>query len=219
MKTVNNKKNRIIKPGSFFLACFIVFTAALLWNLFHCTEYSWVSADLFLAEDAEESAGTAGIELKDDTPLVMRASSEQDDADRAAKGIGKKPRLRGAALLGYANSHLLKYTDETVSVEIVRIGTGEVVGSGTLALKNQTPYPNDETAVYIALSEPVTQLLPQELEIRFSASGLTRNGLLIAGGGAEKGKDRPFLWIPLVLKRFRTLQREWKRSWQVGRNW
>ena len=192
MKTVNNKKNRIIKPGSFFLACFIVFTAALLWNLFHCTEYSWVSADLFPAEDAEESAGTAGIELKDDTPLVMRASSEQDDADRAAKGIGKKPRLRGAALLGYANSHLLKYTDETVSVEIVRIGTGEVVGSGTLALKNQTPYPNDETAVYIALSEPVTQLLPQELEIRFSASGLTRNGLLIAGGGAEKGKDRPF---------------------------
>ena len=164
MKTVNNKKNRIIKPGSFFLACFIVFTAALLWNLFHCTEYSWVSADLFPAEDAEESAGTAGIELKDDTPLVMRASSEQDDADRAAKGIGKKPRLRGAALLGYANSHLLKYTDETVSVEIVRIGTGEVVGSGTLALKNQTPYPNDETAVYIALSEPVTQLLPQELE-------------------------------------------------------
>ncbi len=116
MKTVNNKKNRIIKPGSFFLACFIVFTAALLWNLFHCTEYSWVSADLFPAEDAEESAGTAGIELKDDTPLVMRASSEQDDEDRAAKGIGKKPRLRGAELLGYSQNFSIIDTDDQLKL-------------------------------------------------------------------------------------------------------
>lgn len=208
MKSRKNKKSRILKPGNFFLAYFIVITLVLLWNLFHCTEYSFPTVDLFPEGDAEllTKADSAGIELKDEEPLLMRTGSEADDEDNIAKKIGKKLRLRGVALLGYENSHALKYSEESVSVQVINKETGDVVGNGTLPLKNQTPYPNDETAVYITLSEAVTSMQPKELEIRFSASGLTRNGIFITGGTAAEGEEQPFgrlyyekkTWNPLT---------------------
>jgi hypothetical protein len=82
------------------------------------------------------------------------------------------------------------FSDETVTAEVFNLETKEKVGQGTLWLKNQTPYPNDETMVYIAFSETVEGLAPEQLEVRFSTSGLTRNGIFLYGekGASEEGR-------------------------------
>lgn len=211
MRAETNRKNRIGKPGIFFLAYFIIITVIFLWNLFHCTAYSWNTADLFLTDrmDSREAVQdtdlSSRIELLDDTPLVMRTAPD-DDTDHAPEKAEKKLRLRGIALLGYENTHGLKYSDETISVQVFNSGTGELVGRGALPLKYQTPFPNDETAVYIALSEPVTQMRLDELEIHFSTSGLTRNGIYASGDAALEGESVPYgrmyyekkSWNPLM---------------------
>lgn len=214
MRSGKNKKKRILKAGHIFLAYFVVITLILLWSLFHCTEYSWPTVNLFPVDGRESSAKpdpsgstetVQEVELKDDAPLFLRALAEQEEGEEITERIGKKPRLRGVALLGYKNSRSLKYSEETVTAQIVNTSTGEVVGSGTLPLRNQTPFSNEETAVYVTLSEPVTQMLPEELEVRFTASGLTRNGIFLSGGTAAEGQDVPFArlyyekkkWAPL----------------------
>ncbi len=214
MRSGNNKKKRFLKAGYIFLAYFAVITVILLWSLFHCTEYSWPTADLFpvdgqknsAAPDQMDSASTVQeIELKDDAPLFLQAAAGQEEAEEITERIGSKPRLRGVALLGYKNVRSLKYSEETVTAQVVNMATGEVVGSGTLPLRNQTPFSNEETAVYVTLSEPVTQMLPEELQVRFSTSGLTRNGIFLSGGTAAEGEEAPFArlyyekkkWAPL----------------------
>ena len=208
MKTSKKVKIPHISARIFFLGYFSVITVILLWNLFHCTEVSWSTADALSTEVSDSAAQTNGgnstqqtpdskaasvFELKDDSPLTVRAAEGKDKSESSANTYGKKPRLKGVALLGYKNTRSLLFSDETVTAEVVNIRTQEVAGSGTLLLKNQTIYPNDETIVYIALSEPVTQLLPEGLEIRFHTSGLTRNGIFIIGGTAGKGEEPPLV--------------------------
>ena len=190
MKTGKKKQPNTGKARTFFLVYFSVITLILLWNLFHCTEVSWITADAaaaVLSEESKEEKDSAegGVwELKDDTPLTVQAQADP------GKTFGHKPRLRGAALLGYENSRSLMFSDETVTAEVFNLETKEKVGQGTLWLKNQTPYPNDETMVYIAFSETVEGLAPEQLEVRFSTSGLTRNGIFLYGekGASEEGR-------------------------------
>ena len=190
MKTGKKKQPNTGKARTFFLVYFSVITLILLWNLFHCTEVSWITADAAaaaLSEESKEEKDSAedGVwELKDDTPLTVQAQADP------GKTFGHKPRLRGAALLGYENSRSLMFSDETVTAEVFNLETKEKVGQGTLWLKNQTPYPNDETMVYIAFSETVEGLAPEQLEVRFSTSGLTRNGIFLYGekGASEEGR-------------------------------
>lgn len=190
MKTGKKKQPNTGKARTFFLVYFSVITLILLWNLFHCTEVSWITADAAAAALSEESkeekdSAEGGVwELKDDTPLTVQAQADP------GKTFGHKPRLRGAALLGYENSRSLMFSDETVTAEVFNLETKEKVGQGTLWLKNQTPYPNDETMVYIAFSETVEGLAPEQLEVRFSTSGLTRNGIFLYGekGASEEGR-------------------------------
>lgn len=190
MKTGKRKQPNTGKARTFFLVYFSVITLILLWNLFHCTEVSWITADAAAAALSEESkeekdSAEGGVwELKDDAPLTVQAQADP------GKTFGHKPRLRGAALLGYENSRSLMFSDETVTAEVFNLETKEKVGQGTLWLKNQTPYPNDETMVYIAFSEAVEGLAPEQLEVRFSTSGLTRNGIFLYGekGASEEGR-------------------------------
>lgn len=190
MKTGKRKQPNTVKARTFFLVYFSVITLILLWNLFHCTEVSWITADAAAAALSEESkeekdSAEGGVwELKDDTPLTVQSQADP------GKTFGHKPRLRGAALLGYENSRSLMFSDETVTAEVFNLETKEKVGQGTLWLKNQTPYPNDETMVYIAFSEAVEDLAPEQLEVRFSTSGLTRNGIFLYGekGASEEGR-------------------------------
>ena len=209
MKTGITKKHHNLTPGKFFLAYYIVILLILLWNLTHCTAVSWKTADAFVTQksgSAVKYSDENPLELKDDAPITVRAAGEETDPDSSPNAFGKKPRLRGVALLGYENSRSLLFSGETVSAGIVNCETNEIVGEGTLLLKNQTPYPNDETSVYIALSEPVTQMLPDQLEVRFSTSGLTRNGIFIAGDAAAEDGEAPIArlyyerkkWNPLM---------------------
>ena len=208
MKTGTTKKHHTLTPGKFFLAYYIVILLILLWNLTHCMTVSWKTADAFVTQKSGSAVKHSEnpLELKDDAPIKVRAEAEEADSDSSPNAFGKKPRLRGVALLGYENSRSLLFSGETISAEIVSLETNETVGEGTLLLKNQTPYPNDETYIYIALSEPVTQMLPDQLEVRFFTSGLTRNGIFIAGDAAAEGEAAPIArlyyerkkWNPLM---------------------
>ena len=209
MKTGISKKHPTMTPGKFFLGYYIVILLILLWNLTHCTAVSWITADAFAAQksgSAVKYSAENPLELKDDAPITVRAAGEETESDSSPNAFGKKPRLRGVALLGYENARSLLFSGETISAGIVNAETNETVGEGTLLLKNQTPYPNDETSIYIALSKPVTQMLPEQLEVRFFTSGLTRNGIFAAGAEAADGGQAPIArlyyerkkWNPLM---------------------
>ena len=55
MKTGKKKQPNTGKARTFFLVYFSVITLILLWNLFHCTEVSWITADAAAAVLSEES--------------------------------------------------------------------------------------------------------------------------------------------------------------------
>ena len=194
----------------FFGAYFGVVFLVLVWNLFHCTSVSWLNREAFLSADAGpetngdgdlqteqtvsegEKAGTGGgtAVLLDGEPLLLYSPSDPAASKEAGrKAIPAGAKLRGAAVYGYENSRGLRFTKETVRAEVLDVSTKEVLGSGTLFLRNQSPYPNDETSVYIAFEHPVEDTAGKDLELCIRSAGLVRNGISFAGGTAgEDGK-------------------------------
>lgn len=195
MKIVNRKQSYNSKAKKAFVLYFCVVIAALLWNLFSCTEYSWIEADAYLTGETKDTAGNRKgeheqtnvlMELKDDTPAEVSVPASFSDS---AESIRKKNRLRGVGLLGYVNTHSLLFSDETLSASVLDARTGEVVGKGTMLLKNKIQYPNDETMIYVSLSEPVSNHVPGDLKVRFSTTGLTRNGIIFRGDKDSANED------------------------------
>ena len=141
---------------------------------------------------AEMKAGTGSgtAVLLDGEPLLLHSPSDSAAAqEKARKVIPAGAKLRGAAVYGYENSRGLRFTKETVRAEVLDASTKEVLGSGTLFLRNQSPYPNDETSVYIAFEHPVEDTAGKDLELCIRSAGLVRNGISFAGGTAgEDGK-------------------------------
>ena len=162
--------------GRIFLLYFSVITVMLLWGLFHCTEISWKTRHLYegagtYSEEQQES-GTA-VELMDYKPLeVVTAGVPESPGE-----ISEKTKLYGVSIQGYENTHGLRFTQETIRMEVLDSDSGEVLGSGTLLLRNHTPYPGDGTQMYIPLTEPASGTQKQNLLVRFSTEGLTRNGI------------------------------------------
>lgn len=144
-------------------------------------------------DSADASASEAVAVLTDADQVVVRCLPEagEGQGNGAQAAVPAKARLRGAALLGYGNPLGLRYTEETVYVQVADAQSGEVLGSGSMPLKNQSPYPNDETSLYIALEEPVKDAAGRALEARFTSSGLARNGISFAGGAAGEGGAVP----------------------------
>ena len=187
------KRKRIDnKTGRFFGIYFAVITLVLLWNLFHCTEVSWLTRDAFCEKDLlqeetdTESGSTAAAELVDDH--VINVYTGEDGGN----GIKSGARLRGVALLGYSNANGLRFLNETVSAQVRRAGSGEVLGESIIHVRNQSPYPADETMMYMALSEPVSGTAEESLEISFSSEGLKENGIYFSGeeqNGKEQNKE------------------------------
>ena len=150
-------------------------------------------------ETGESETGGAGtvqseteketIELLDGQSLILRTVDQ--DEETVSSGVSEDAVLRGAALLGYENRNALRFTDESVKAEVIRAETGEVVGTADLLLRNQTPYPADEMMMYFAFSTPVAGTAGEELELRFSAEGLPRNGIFFTGFTEEdlSGQD------------------------------
>ena len=212
----NSDKKTEFRPGKntqarlFFGAYFGVVFLVLVWNLFHCTSVSWLNREAFLSADAgpetngdgdlqteqtvsaemKASTGSGTAILLDGEPLLLYSPSDpaaSKEAGRQAIPAGAK--LRGAAVYGYENSRGLRFTKETVRAEVLDASTKEVLGSGTLFLRNQSPYPNDETSVYIAFEHPVEDTAGKDLELCIRSAGLVRNGISFAGGTAgEDGK-------------------------------
>ncbi len=133
-----------------------------------------------MTREGSGNEASGPVELLDGTKLAVATLSGGEDAD-TAKRPGEKSALRGAALLGYENTNGLRFLQETVKAEVLRADTGEVLGSGELPLRNQTPFSTDETMVYIPFSEPVRGTAQEDLEVRFSSEGLTRNGIFFSG--------------------------------------
>lgn len=181
-------KNKTGNAGEekFFIAYFAVIVLILIWNLFHCTEVSWLTRDCMcdrnlLQVKTEDTSGTgACVELLDDSMITVNTA---DDGEN--RGISSGAVLRGAALLGYENTNHLRFGEERVRAQICRTGSEDLLGEGTVFLRNQTPYPADETMLYITLSQPVSGTAGEKLEIRFSSSGLTRNGVFFTGEAPE----------------------------------
>jgi len=119
------------------------------------------------------------IELLDGQSLILRTVDQ--DEEIVSSEAGGNAVLRGAALLGYENRNALRFTDESVQAEVIRAETGEVLGTADLLLRNQTPYPADEMMMYFTFSTPVAGTAGEELELRFSAEGLPRNGIFFTG--------------------------------------
>ena len=140
-------------------------------------------------ETGESETGGAGtvqseteketIELLDGQSLILHTVDQ--DEEITSSEAGGNAVLRGAALLGYENRNALRFTDESVQAEVIRAETGEVLGTADLLLRNQTPYPADEMMMYFTFSTPVAGTAGEELELRFSAEGLPRNGIFFTG--------------------------------------
>ena len=168
------------KVTRFFSVYFVVITLILLWNLFHCTTTSWVTRDaVSLSETVKSGTEKETIELLDGQSLILRTVDQ--DEETVSSGVSEDAVLRGAALLGYENRNALRFTDESVQAEVIRAETGEVLGTADLLLRNQTPYPADEMMMYFTFSTPVAGTAGEELELRFSAEGLPRNGIFFTG--------------------------------------
>ena len=150
-------------------------------------------------ETGESETGGAGtvqseteketIELLDGQSLILHTVDQ--DEEIVSSEAGGNAVLRGAALLGYENRNALRFTDESVKAEVIRAETGEVLGTADLLLRNQTPYPADEMMMYFTFSTPVAGTAGEELELRFSAEGLPRNGIFFTGFTEEdlSGQD------------------------------
>ena len=172
----------------FFPAYFLIITSALLWSLFHCTGVSWEVREAFLSQDGSGYETTGSIELLDGSGLSVFTSSGSELSENT-ENPGNKSVLRGAALLGYDNTNGLRFLDETIKAEVLRRDTGEVLGSGVLPLRNQTPFSTDETMMYVPFGEPVRGVSGEDLEVRFSSTGLTRNGIFFSGQEMEVDSD------------------------------
>lgn len=186
MKKAKNKLINRTRARTFFAVYFCVITVAFVWSLFNCTVYSWMGVDAFLSgEDEMTVSQETGVqmELKDGIQLEVNVPEDPSSS------IKKKSRLRGVALLGYENIHSLLFSDETLKAYVIDARTGEIISEGTLLLKNQTRYKNDETMIYVALSEPVADRMPWDLKVRFTTSGMNRNGIGLCGEKSSTGKD------------------------------
>ena len=205
MKRVRNRQTNSTKARTFFAVYFCVITVAFVWSLFNCTEYSWKGVDAFLGgEEGVSVSSEPDIlkELKDGAPI------ETFIPEDSSSSIEKKLRLRGVALLGYDNIHSLQFSDETLKASVIDAHTEEIVSEGTMLLKNQTHYKNDETMIYIALSQPVSDRSPGDLKVLFSTSGMTRNGIGLRGeqGSIGEGEKVPAarlfyekkIWNPIM---------------------
>lgn len=176
--------------GKLFLLYFAVITVMLIWGLFHCTEISWTPRNVYAEAGADsEKSGKSGssVELLDDRPLEAVTAGAFD----SGKGIDEKTKLYGVSILGYENTHGLRFTQEMIRMEVVDSDSREVLGSGSLLLRDHTPYPGDGTQMYIPLTEPVAGTQKRNLLVRFSTEGLTRNGITFHEdtAGAEAGTE------------------------------
>jgi uncharacterized membrane protein len=159
----------------FFLIYSVVITAMLLWGLFHCTEVTWETRYAYAqAEDAGEQAeADSHTMLTDSQPVTAFTADLSDSLEK----IDEKARLYGAAIVGFENVNGLRFTQETVQLDVCEADSREVLGSGLLLLRNHTPYEGDGTEMYVPLSEPLSDTLNQKLLLRFSSHGLTKNGI------------------------------------------
>lgn len=174
--------------GRIFLLYFSVITVMLLWGLFHCTEISWKIRHLYAGPGTySEKTHKRGIavELLDDGPLEVVTAGLPDSQGQ----IGEKAKLYGVSIQGYENTHGLRFTQETIHMEVLDSDSGEILGSGTLLLRNHTPYPGDGTQMYIPLTEPATGTQGKNLLVRFSTDGLTRNGVFFHEETSDESSD------------------------------
>lgn len=170
------KSGRTRQARTFFLTYFAVITILLVWNLFHCTRVSWMTRRAYIAGNSVSDQGI--LELTDGNPAVLEVSDGAADQDRDAPDqLPRGARLRGVSFNGYENTHGLRFTEESIQADLITHGGEETAGTGTLLLKNQTPFPNDETRIYIPFSDGIGQTAREDLQIRLTSSGLERNGI------------------------------------------
>ncbi|MDO5131603.1 MAG: DUF2142 domain-containing protein [Eubacteriales bacterium] len=180
LRGMMSENRKITKnAGWFFPVYLIVVVGILLWNVTHSAEMTWEYRELLCAE-REDGAGDARFELRDETPLTLRTLPEENGE------IGQKAKFCGIRLLCYDNENSLRFYGETVCAEVRSGETGEILGSARMPLRNQTPYPQDETKMYIPFPEALEGISREPLEVRVSSEGLVRNGISFTAAGQEE---------------------------------
>lgn len=154
----------------FFGTYFIVIAFILLWNLAHCSRMDWVYRDLFLTE-YEKGQDADSVNLLDRSVVTMETGTGE------TLGSGKNARLSGIVLLRYENEGNLRFYDEKLRAEVFSSASGEELGEAVLDLITQTPYPQDETKIYIPFGEALKGTAEEPLKVRISSEGLYRNGI------------------------------------------
>lgn len=165
----------------FFGTYFIVITFLLLWNLTHCSSMDWAYRDLFLTGQ-EEGQDADSVTILDQGVVTMVTGTGESGK------IGKNAGMCGIVLLRYENEGNLRFYDEKLRAEVFSSETGRELGSAVLDLITQTPYPEDETKIYIPFAETLEGTVEEPLKVRISSEGFYRKGIrLLAARTGDSG--------------------------------
>lgn len=156
----------------------------LIWNLLHCKESSWEYREAYLQSGDPGSAET--VELRDDSPVRLYCEADETGA------VSRKSKVCGVSLLQYDNNNELRFAEETVRADLYAGNSGEKIGTAEMLLRNQTPFPEDGTQMYLALPEKTEAPAGEPLTVEISSEGLRRNGITFSGVSASSAEGERF---------------------------
>ena len=178
MKNFFDKNTK--RSNRVFAAYAGILCLVLVWNLFHCSSWSWDIRQLPLQEGCGISPDEEGrFEFRDGKELTLRFEAP------GPQEVREGAELCGVALLNYENRNHLRFSTEVMTA-VLRDESGRERAASRLPLIRQTPSVYDETLLYFSFdTDEIAQIGRDEtLELVVRSEGLTRNGVFF-------GTDRP----------------------------
>lgn len=178
MKNFFDKNTK--RSNRVFAAYAGILCLVLVWNLFHCSSWSWDIRQLPLQEGCGISPDEEGrFEFRDGKELTLRFEAP------GPQEVREGAELCGAALLNYENRNHLRFSTEAMTA-VLRDESGRERAASRLPLIRQTPSVYDETLLYFSFDTDETAQIGRDetLELVVRSEGLTRNGVFF-------GTDRP----------------------------
>ncbi|MBQ6590465.1 MAG: DUF2142 domain-containing protein [Lachnospiraceae bacterium] len=182
MKNFFDKNTK--RSNRVFAAYAGILCLVLVWNLFHCSSWSWDIRQLPLQEGCGISPDEEGrFEFRDGKELTLRFEAP------GPQEVREGAELCGAALLNYENRNHLRFSTEAMTA-VLRDESGRERAASRLPLIRQTPSVYDETLLYFSFDTDETAQIGREetLELVVRSEGLTRNGVFF-GTDRFEGKE------------------------------
>ena len=182
MKNIFDKNTK--RSNRVFAAYAGILCLVLVWNLFHCSSWSWDIRQLPLQEGCGISPDEEGrFEFRDGKELTLRFEAP------GPQEVREGAELCGAALLNYENRNHLRFSTEAMTA-VLRDEAGRERAASRLPLIRQTPSVYDETLLYFSFDTDETAQIGRDetLELVVRSEGLTRNGVFF-GTDRTEGKE------------------------------